>query len=165
MAFYHIIQRNIAVERANGIIEQAGQQYSKGAEAVLRARFRQRINVFASYGFTQAAYDSYISEDIDGTFLNLHGYVPGLTPKQTERVWVNYDFPHGFSASIGQRYLSRRAVDQFDHFWMGGFTTFDAALRYTRRKMEYSVNLTNLLDKTHYYVSAIDDTQSIRGRR
>jgi hypothetical protein len=41
--------------------------------------------------------------------------------------------------------------------------TWDAAVRYWREKMEYSVNLTNFLDKTHYFISAIDDTQIYPG--
>jgi iron complex outermembrane receptor protein len=160
---YHIIQRNVAVERADGVVEQAGQQYAKGAEALLRARVSQRLNVFASYGFTQTAFDNFISEDLDGTFLNLRGYVPGLTAKHTARVWTSWELPHGFSTSAGMRYLSRRAVDQFDHFWIGGFTTWGAAVRYRHKRMDYSVNLTNFLDKTHYFISAIDDTQIYPG--
>jgi outer membrane cobalamin receptor len=47
---------------------------------------------------------------------------------------MTWDFSHGLSASVGERYLSRRSADQFDHFWMGGFVTWDAAVRYRRKR-------------------------------
>jgi iron complex outermembrane recepter protein len=162
-AFYHIIQKHVAVEEADGTIEQAGQQYAKGAEVELRGRVSQRLTAYTSYGFTQTAYDSFISQDGDGTFENLRGFVPGLVPKHTARLWTNYEFPKGFGVSLGTRYVSRQAPDQFDHFWMGGFTTWDAAFRYHREKWEYSVNFSNFLNKTRYFVSAIDDTQLYPG--
>lgn len=162
-SFYHIIQKNVAIQRADGTIEQAGQQYAKGAEVELRGRLSQRLNLFASYGFTQTAFDSFISQDGNGTFVELRGFVPGQVPKHTARVWMNYEFPRGFGASLGSRYLSKRAPDQFDHYWMGGFTTWDAAFRYRREKFEYNLNITNFLNKTRYFVSAIDDTQIYPG--
>jgi hypothetical protein len=58
--------------------------------------------------------------------------------------------------------LHRRATDIFDLFWMPAFTTFDAAIRYRRGKMEYSVNVMNALDNK-YFVSAVDDTQVYPG--
>jgi len=69
--------------------------------------------------------------------LNLRGYAPGLTARHTERTWFTLDLSKGFSASAGERYLSRRSVDQFDHFFMGGFVTWDASVRYRKRNIEY----------------------------
>jgi iron complex outermembrane receptor protein len=164
VAWYHIIQKNIAVARANGEIDQAGQQYSKGVEVELRGRVSQRLNVFASYGFTQTAYDDFTTGSLfSSSIVNLRGFVPGLVPKHTARIWTNYDLPKGFGVSLGGRYLSGRATDPFDIFWMGGFTTFDAALRYRRKRFDYSVNVSNFLSKTHYFVSAIDDFQIYPG--
>jgi iron complex outermembrane receptor protein len=162
--WYHIIQDNIAVERSDGEIDQAGQQYSKGVEMEFRGRVRRRLNVFASYGYTQTAYNDFTTGSLfNSSIVSLAGFVPGLVPKQTARVWTNYDFPRGFSVSLGGRYVSRRATDAFDIFWMPGFTTIDAAFRYRRNKLEYSVNVSNLLDKKNYFISAIDDTQIYPG--
>lgn len=162
-AFYHIIQENIVVERPNGDLELAGQQYAKGAELEIRARASQRLNVFANYGFTQSAFDDFNSEDGDGAVLQLRGFVPGLVPRHTARLWTNYELPRGFDVSAGSRYISKRSADQFDHFFMGGFTTWDAAVRYRRERFEASVNFMNVLNKTHYFISAIDDTQIYPG--
>jgi len=165
VAWYRIVQKNVAVSRADGEIDQAGQQYSKGAEIELRSRINQRLNVFASYGFTQTAYDDFTgTSPIDfTTLIDLRGFVPALVPKHTARIWTNYDLPKGFGVSLGGRYVSRRATDPFDVFWMPGFATFDTALRYRRDRFEYSVNVSNFLNRTHYFVSAIDDFQVYPG--
>jgi iron complex outermembrane receptor protein len=72
--------------------------------------------------------------------------VPGLVPKQTERVWVTYNLPKGFLVM----------------FFMPGFVTFDAALQYRWKKWEYDVNVYNLFNR-QYWVSSIHDTQVYPG--
>jgi len=163
--YFHINEYNIAESRADGTIDQANGMTSYGAEFEARARVSQKMNVFASYGYTEAYFGTFIlpgyfnlSADVD-----LAGYVPPLTPKHTERVWVNYDLPKGFNISVGERYVSQRATDIYDLFWMPGFTIFDAALQYRWKKMEYNLNVSNLFDNKHYYLSAIDDTQVYPG--
>jgi iron complex outermembrane recepter protein len=63
---------------------------------------------------------------------------------------------------VGDRYVSSRATDLYDLFWMPGYITFDAALHYRWKKWEYELNVFNLLDR-RYWVSAIDDTQVYPG--
>jgi outer membrane receptor protein involved in Fe transport len=42
---------------------------------------------------------------------------------------------------LGNRYVSRRATDLYDLFWMPDYVTFDAALQYRWKKCEYDVNV------------------------
>jgi iron complex outermembrane recepter protein len=156
-AVYHIIEKNVAVALANGVITQAGEQHSKGIEAELRGRASQRINFFANYGFTNAAYDVFSAQQNNGDIVDVHGHLPSFVPRHTARVWATYDLPRGFGFSLGGRYLSSRATDPFNYVKMGGFATFDLAARYRREKVEYALNVTNFLNKTHYFVGAIDD--------
>jgi hypothetical protein len=77
-----------------------------------------------------------------------------VTPPASGRLMIC----HGALAfSLGGRYLSSRATDPFNYVKIGGFTTFDLAARYRREKVEYALNVTNFLNKTHYFVGAIDD--------
>jgi len=166
-AIYHIIKRNITVERDIGPIrffDQAGQAHSKGIDAELRGRATQRLQFFANYGFTQAAWDLFITQDGDGTLKNLRGRVTRFTPRHTARLWMTYDFPKGFGASLGAKYHSMTPIGSFNYFFMGGFTTWDTALFYRRQKMELGLNITNLLNKTHYFVSGINETQVYPGK-
>jgi hypothetical protein len=58
------------------------------------------------------------------------------TAKHTERVWMTWDFSHGFSASVGQCY----------------------------RSVAFSGTVRSLLDgRLRYFISAIDDTQIYPG--
>jgi iron complex outermembrane receptor protein len=162
--YFHIDQDNIDVEMADGVIDQAGEQYAYGLEVLLRGRISQRVNIYASDGYTQTAYNDFtvgdlFSDNID----NLRGFTPGLSPRNTARVWTTYDLPKGFDFSLGGRYVSKRSTDPYDIFWMGGFSTFDAAVRYRRAKMEYSLNFSNILNRKGYLISAIDDTQVYPG--
>jgi iron complex outermembrane receptor protein len=162
-AVYHMVEKNVAVARSNGVIDQAGEQHSKGIEAELRGRLSQRLNFFANYGFTNAAYDEFVSQDGDGSFVEVRGHVPSFVARHTARLWTTYDFPKGIGVSLGGRYLSKRPTDQFNHVFMGGFTTWDTGFYYRRPRMEYDLFITNFLDKSHYFISAINDTQLYPG--
>lgn len=75
---------------------------------------------------------------------------------------MTYNLPKGFLLMLGDRYVSRRATDLYDLFWMPGYVTFDAGLQYRWKKWEYDLNVVNLFDR-RYWVSAIDDTQVYPG--
>ncbi len=162
-AVYHMIEKNVAVAQANGVIDQAGEQHSKGIEAELRARVSRRLTFFANYGFTNAAYDEFVSQDGNGSFVELRGRVPSFVARNTGRLWMTYDLPKGLGVSLGGRYLSKRPTDQFNYVFMGGFTVWDTALSYRRRKVEYNVLVNNVFDKTRYFVAAINHTQLYPG--
>ncbi len=162
-AVYHMIEKNVAVARSNGVVDQAGEQHSKGIEADLRSRLSQRLNFFANYGFTNAAYDEFVSQDGDGSFVEVRGNVPSFVARHTARLWTTYDFPKGLGVSIGGRYLGRRPTDQFNHVFMDGSTTWDTGFYYRRAKVEYDLFVSNFLNKTRYFVAAINDTQFYPG--
>jgi iron complex outermembrane receptor protein len=149
-SIFHIVQKNVVVFLTTNTFDQAGEQHSKGAEIELHARASQRLNLFANYGFTQAAFGNFVSGGV-----NFSGMIPAWVPRHTVRVWSSYDFPKGFGVSLGMRYVSKRSPDAADSLFFDGFTTWDTAFRYRRSKVEYSVNIANVLNKTHYYVSAI----------
>jgi iron complex outermembrane recepter protein len=166
LAYFHIHEYNVAESQANGFIFQGNGLTSYGGEAELRARLNQKLDLFASAGYTDVTFGNFVVPSYFSGFTvdeNLQGFVPPLVPKITDRVWVNYDLRKGFNFSIGERYVSKRATDIYDLFWMPGFTTSDASLQYRREKMEYQLNVANLFDNKHYYVSAIDDTQVYPG--
>jgi iron complex outermembrane recepter protein len=165
MDYFHITEFNVAQEQANGYIFQGNRVKSSGAEVELRARVTQKLNLYASYGYTEAALGNFVVPSYFSGYSvdqNFQGNVPGLVPKQTERVWVTYNLPKGFLLMVGDRYVSRRATDNYDLFFMPGFVTFDAALQYRWKKWEYDVNVYNLFNR-QYWVSSIDDTQVYPG--
>jgi len=162
-AVYHMIEKNVAVARSNGVIDQAGEQHSKGIEADLRGRLSQRLNFFANYGFTNAAYDEFVSQDGDGSFVEVRETCRASWPAILRGSGRHTNFPNGLGVCLGGRYLGKRPTDQFNHVFMDGFTTWDTGFYYRRRKMEYNLFISNFLNKTRYFVAAINDTQLYPG--
>ena len=147
---YRLVQKNIVVFRAIDIFDQNGQQSSNGFEVEVRGRAGQRLTVFGNYGFSDAQFDDFISDGVD-----LRGNVPAFAPRHTARLWGTYEFPRGIGVSLGSRYVGQRAIDAFNQLFLGGYTIWDAGLYYRLSKMEYSVNVHNLFNKTNYFVSSI----------
>ncbi len=165
LAYFHITEFNVALEQANGDIFQGNRLTSYGAEAELRLRATQRLNLFASYGYTNVTFGNFLVPSYFSGFSvdqNFQGFVPPLIPKQTERVWATYNLPKGFLLMMGERYVSRRATDLYNLFWMPGYIAFDAGLQYRWKNWEYDLNVANLFNR-RYWVSAIDDTQIYPG--
>ena len=165
LAYFHIKEFNVAEAQANGYIFQGNDLTSYGGEAELRARVTPKLNLFASYGYTNVSFGTFVVPSYFSGYTvdqNLQGFVPPLVPKQTERVWLTYDLHRGFLLMLGERYVSKRATDIYDLFCMPGYVTFDLGLQYRRKKWEYDVNVSNLFDR-QYWVSAIDDTQVYPG--
>ena len=156
---YHILRKDVIVDRGSGSFDQGGRQISNGAEFEIRTRASQALTLFANYGFVQARFTDLVATDFDINFdefpVNIAGNVPAHVPKHTTRVWGTYEFPRGFGASVGVRYVSKRAADQFNYFFMDGYTTWDAGLYYRRSNMEYSINAKNIGNRKNYFVSSI----------
>jgi len=156
---YHILRKDIIVDRGFGSFDQGGRQISNGAELEIRARASQALTLFANYGFVQAQVTDLVATDFDINFdefpVNISGNVPAHVPKHTTRIWGTYEFPRGFGASVGMRYVSKRAADAFNYFFMDGYTVWDAGLYYRRSNMEYSINAKNIGNRKNYFVSSI----------
>jgi iron complex outermembrane recepter protein len=156
-ALFRIVKKNVTVSRANGIFDQAGEMTSRGFEADLKGRVTRRLSVKAAYGFTQAQFTDFELEDGDGVIRNIRGATPAFVPRHTVSFWGVYDVSRALQVAVGQRYLGRSPVNNFDYFYLGGYTLWDAAVYYRRSKMEYSVNLNNALNKNRYLVASIND--------
>jgi TonB-dependent siderophore receptor len=163
-ALFRIVKENVTVSRTNGILDQAGRLESKGFEADLRSRLTSRLDVRASYGFVQAQFKDFELEDGDGVTRNLKGRIPSFVPRHTESFWGIYDLTRQWRVALGQRYMGRAPVNNFNYVVMGGYTTWDAAIFYRRSKAEYSVNLNNFTNKERYIVSSINDYLVYPGR-
>jgi len=163
-SLFWINKENVTVSRANGIFDQAGRVRAKGFEADLRGRATRKLQVLASYGFTQSQFKDFELEDGDGVTRNIIGRTPSFVPKHTARLWAVQDFSKGWSVAIGPRYISRAPVNNFNYYYLGGYTVWDAAVYYKTRRIDYSVNVNNLFNKERYLVASINDFLVYPGR-
>lgn len=163
-SLFWITKENVTVSRANGILDQAGRVRSKGFEADLRGRATRKLQILASYGFTQSQFKDFELEDGDGVTRNLAGRTPSFVPKHTARLWAVHDIAKGWSVALGPRYISRAPVNNFDYYFLGGYTVWDAAVYYKTRRIDYSLNVNNLFNKERYLVASINDFLVYPGR-
>jgi iron complex outermembrane receptor protein len=154
---FRLVKRNYTVSRANGIFDQAGEAESKGFEADLRGRITSRLRVQASYGFTQAQFKNSELEDGDGVIRDVTGRTPAFAPRHTQSFWGIYDVTRKWQVALGERYIGRAPVNNFNYVYMGGYTLWNAAVFYRTNKADYSVNLNNFLNKDRYIVASIND--------
>ena len=156
---YRMVRENVVITRGPNSFDQGGRQTSSGFELEIRGRASQRLSVFANYGFTQARLVDFVASDFDINFdeffIDVTGNAPPHVPRHTARVWGTYEFPKGFGASAGVHHVARRAADQFNYFFMDGYTIVDAAVYYRRSNMEYQVNFKNIGNRKNYFVSSI----------
>lgn len=163
-ALFWIEKENVTVSRPNGIFDQAGKLRSKGFEADLRGRPTQRLQLLASYGFTQAQFLDFFAEDGDGVVRSLRGRTPTFVPRHTARLWAAYDLPRGWQVALGTRYMGKTPPSNFNYLFVGGYTIWDAALFYRARKMEWGLNLNNFTNKQRYFLGAINEILLYPGR-
>jgi iron complex outermembrane recepter protein len=86
LAYFRITEFNVAIAQANGYIFQGNRLTSYGGEAELRARLTQKLNLFASYGYTNVTFGNFVVPSYFSGYTvdqNLQGLVPPLVPKQT----------------------------------------------------------------------------------
>ncbi len=163
-ALFWIEKENVTVSRPNGIFDQAGRLRSKGFEAELRGRPTARLQLLSSYGFTQAQFKDFFAEDGDGVVRDLRGRTPTFVPRHTARLWAAYDLPRGFQVALGTRYLGKNPPSNFNYYFLGGYTIWDAAVFYRTRKFEWGLNLNNFTNKERYFLGAINEVLLYPGR-
>ena len=156
-ALFRLVKENYTISRANGIFDQAGRAVSKGFEADLRGRVTSRMRVQASYGFTQVQFREFELEDGDGVTRDISGRAPAFAPRHTQSFWGTYDVSRQWQVALGERYIGRAPVNNFNYVMMGGYTIWNAAVFYRRNKAEYSVNVNNFTNKQRYIVASIND--------
>jgi iron complex outermembrane recepter protein len=146
LALYRIVMNDVVIPLGMNLYTQAGQQSSKGIDFDLRADMGRGFRLLAVYGYSFGRYDNYG----DG-FQDLSGNRPQYTPANTANAWLTKDWKSGFEASLGAQYRGSMYTDFYNDIRLGGWTTFGGAFRYRRKKMEYSVNVENLLNRARYF--------------
>jgi outer membrane receptor for ferric coprogen and ferric-rhodotorulic acid len=65
---------------------------------------------------------------------------------------------------MGSRYLGRTPPSNFNYYFMGGYTIWDAAVFYRTRRMQWGVNLNNFTNKQRYFLGGINEVLLYPGR-
>lgn len=161
VALYTSEKKNVAYSELDGatgltVVKTAGLVRARGVEVDVAGSLTDKIDIIASYGFTDA-------EIMKGDYAGLR---PVNVPRHTGSVFVAYDFGeidgNGNTLRVGGgvRAVSERAGINTNAYFLPGYAVVDAFATYTlnlERPLALQLNVKNIFDRT-YYTSSIGTT-------
>ncbi|MEL6398362.1 MAG: TonB-dependent siderophore receptor [Cyanobacteria bacterium J06626_4] len=144
LAFYDTTLTNVTTSDPDnpGFDIQTGEQRSRGIELDIQGEILPGWNIFAGYAYT----DAEVTEDNDIPEGNRLVNVP----EHNFNLWTKYTIQEGGLAGLGFGaglfYVSERAGDLDNSFFVDGYTRVDAAISYERDNYRFGLNFQNLFD-------------------
>lgn len=165
VAFYNLVQKN--VQQRTGVspivYSGVGDIRSRGIELSANTHITSKLRAIASYSYNKQSYRSNSS-----SFQK--GQTPYLSPKQMASLWMQYDFPKGVRAGVGERYVE--GADFYDSSSQSTAATRHKSASYALTDAFIStdlgqwtsalqgaslqLNVTNLFNR--HYLSCLDST-------
>ncbi|MBE9167100.1 TonB-dependent siderophore receptor [Pleurocapsales cyanobacterium LEGE 06147] len=148
LAFYDTTLTNVlTTDPENDLFEiQTGEQNSKGIELDLSGEILPGWNIFAGYAYSDAT----ITEDNTFEVGNRLNNVP----RHNFNLWTTYTLQKSSLAGLGFGagifYVSERAGDLDNSFFVPDYTRVDAAIYYERENFRAALNLKNLFDIRYF---------------
>lgn len=150
LSFYRIEQNNILqnarIDGKPDMLEEIGQQRSKGIELDINGAIMPNFSITANFAVSRAE----ITEDEDEKKI---GIVNANAPKAQGGFWAKYTFLNpdlkGLGIGAGVNYTGKRNTLNAA-LQLPEYTLFNAALYYNIDKFKISGNLNNVFNKTHW---------------
>ncbi|OQY30377.1 MAG: hypothetical protein B6244_00530 [Candidatus Cloacimonetes bacterium 4572_55] len=159
LALYQLEKDHIAIPNETGVINEIGNQKSKGAELEITVEAASDWIVWASYSYVDAELTEFwerpqvgVDENQQPIYqsMNRSGNRPAFTPENLFNIWTTKEFSNGFGAGVGARYYSSQFIASDNAFKIDGAFILDASLSYQIGNFRWSVNGKNLTDKSYY---------------
>ena len=157
LAFYNTTLTNVVTADPNNpdFSVQTGEQRSRGVELDIQGEILPGWNIFAGYAYT----DAEVTED---NTIPEGNRLPNV-PEHNFNLWTNYTIQEGNLAGLGFGagvfYISERAGDLDNSFFVDGYTRVDAAISYERDNYRFGLNFQNLFN-----AEFIEGTENSRTR-
>ncbi|MEX2336341.1 MAG: TonB-dependent receptor, partial [Fulvivirga sp.] len=157
IAIYRIEQNNILVNANNAgnpdLLEQRGQEVARGVEIDIIGNILPNLSITANYAMNKTE----ITETDQDVLL---GRIKENAPRHQGGFWMKYLVDdgdlNGLGIALGGNFVTDRNTNYDadlpleDQLVLPGYVVFDAAIFYEVNKFKISLNVNNLLDKTHW---------------
>lgn len=147
---YGIWKSNVTYTRPGNVIDTAGRVTSHGVDIDAKLAPLPWFRANLGYSWTHAEFAEF---EVGGK--SLVGNSPAFVPRHTANGWLSFGPFAGFGADLGLRFTGEQFGNNPNTVVMPANLLLDAALWYQRGPLRFSVNGTNLTNKTQYFVSAI----------
>ena len=151
-----ILNYNLLLPLGGNLFEQAGKSSSRALDFDLEGSLPRGVRAVASYGYADPHFDEFRA----ASGQDLSGFRLPHAPKHTGRIWTTKFFEldqrSSIAASLGGRYVHDYFTNQTNTVSIPSRLTFDGAIGFRRPEWEVSLNLVNLTNKKHYFVSQIN---------
>jgi outer membrane receptor protein involved in Fe transport len=170
LALYELKRKNLPIPDDTGVIQQAGDQRSRGVELEIAAEPMPRLRAFLTYAYTDAeltefaervivGFDPVTGQPIQAT-VDRTGNTPAFVPDNLLNIWISKSFRGGLGIGGGARYIDEQYISEDNAAQIDDALIFDATVFYDFKKTRLSVNLKNLTDK-EYEVRGFGSTSVI----
>ena len=150
-ALYRIEQNNILISAFDAVnpdlLEQRGQEVSKGVEVDINGKIFSNLSISANY-----AYNNIIITKSDDP--ELVGTGKEFAPHHMGGAWIRYNANKGVldgvGIALGGNFVTEQTTSQYGDLVLPSYTVFNAAVFYKMEKVRLSLNVNNLMDETYW---------------
>lgn len=129
------------------LLEQRGQEVSKGIEVDINGSILPNLSISANYAYN----NSLITKSDDP---ELVGTEKEFAPHHMGGVWVRYNILSGAikgaGISVGGNFVTDQETGQYGNITLPSYSVLNAALFYQIQKIQLSLNVNNLTDETYW---------------
>ncbi|WDZ95822.1 TonB-dependent receptor [Herbaspirillum sp. WKF16] len=149
------LEKTLQYVNAAKFTVQGGVQRHSGLELTANGRLTRDLSLVAGLAYLKTQADAPADPAVAGR------QIPDV-PKLQGNLFLDYRVPAiaGLNVNGGAYYVGRRPLTTTNSVWMGGYTRFDAGLRYATNvggyKTTFGLTVQNLLDK-HYWAAGDAD--------
>ena len=160
-AVFNVEKRNVQRNLGGGVYEQIGKVRARGFEAEAAGLVTSAWHLQLGYGFTDATFLDYFTGT--GAGINLSGNTPRRAPEHTVTFSTSYAWRNGLSLSAGGQIVSDQFINDTNTIRFNGYELLDLGASYSRGRMQYALNLTNVTDR-EYWTSSLGNRQLYPGQ-
>ncbi|MDX1636571.1 MAG: TonB-dependent receptor [Balneolaceae bacterium] len=150
LAIYHITRNNILVNANDpgnpNLLEQRGQERARGFEIDAAGRLSENISITANYAYN-------VTEITESDNPEEIGTIKENAPRHQGGFWGKYQLAEGPLEGVGVSFGGNFVTDRntFEEtLEIPSYTVFDGALYYQTDRLEISVNINNIFDRTYW---------------